>query len=362
MGTSTKITNLDTEVGLGHAARSSSSSNAATALIALHRCILHLSKTTRPASTRVRNPSESWYSCVAPRVGRLGRRNPSRRRRPSPPLPLPCRRLSERPAKPAAREDGGGGARGGHLPSSWRGWTQRQWPTGAAPASRLMAVDPASPPPDLARSQLDPVAEARARRRRGVGAGGRDRRWQAQRRRRHGRSGGGVSRDGGAGAGGRGRLGGAAAVAGGSMPGGDGSGAPRSTPLGRIWRMGVVGNGGVGDDGDGVVTAVAAALGQRQLATAVSAVVAAVSSGNGGGRHGVGLLAVRWWRATAQQRFAEAVVGVGGSGDGGCDSGGGGDVGGGEGVGGEVAGCSGAKDVVVVTVFAVTGGMAALVD
>nr|BAD17473.1 hypothetical protein [Oryza sativa Japonica Group] len=216
-------------------------------LIALHRCILHLSKTTRPASTRVRNPSESWYSCVAPRVGRLGRRNPSRRRRPSPPLPLPCRRLSERPAKPAAREDGGGGARGGHLPSSWRGWTQRQWPTGAAPASRLMAVDPASPPPDLARSQLDPVAEARARRRRGVGAGGRDRRWQAQRRRRHGRSGGGVSRDGGAGAGGRGRLGGAAAVAGGSMPGGDGSGAPRSTPLGRIWRMGVVGNGGGGN-------------------------------------------------------------------------------------------------------------------
>nr|BAC24856.1 hypothetical protein [Oryza sativa Japonica Group]BAD30799.1 hypothetical protein [Oryza sativa Japonica Group] len=127
--------------------------------------------------------------------------------------------------------------------------------------------------------------------------------------------------------------------------------------LGRIWTPAAV-----GDDGDGVVTAVAAALGQRQLATAVAAVVAAVSSGNGGGRHGVGLLAVRWWRATAQQRFAEAVVGVGGSGDGGCDSGGGGDVGGGEGVGGEVAGCSGAKAVVVVTVFAVIGGMAALVD
>uniref|UniRef100_A0A0E0F395 Uncharacterized protein n=1 Tax=Oryza meridionalis TaxID=40149 RepID=A0A0E0F395_9ORYZ len=139
-----------------------------------------------------------------------------------------------------------------------------------------MAADPASPPPDLARSQLDPVAEARARRRRGVGAGGRDRRWQTRRWRRHGRPGGGVRRDGGAGAGGRGRLGGAATVAGGSMPGGDGSDAPRSTPLGWIWRMGAVGDGG-----DGVATA-AAAIGRRQLATAVAAVVAAVSSGNGG--------------------------------------------------------------------------------
>uniref|UniRef100_A0A0D3ELP2 DUF834 domain-containing protein n=1 Tax=Oryza barthii TaxID=65489 RepID=A0A0D3ELP2_9ORYZ len=160
-----------------------------------------------------------------------------------------------------------------------------------------MAADPASPPPDLARSQLDPVAEARARRRRGVGAGGHDR-----------RPGGSVRRDGRAGA---------AAVAGGSMPCGDGSGAPRSVPLGWIWRMGAVGDGG-----DGVVTA---AVGRRQLAMAVAAVVAAVSSSNGGGRHGVGLLAVRWWRATAEQRFAEAMVGVGGSGDGGCDSGGGGD-------------------------------------
>nr|XP_025882980.1 uncharacterized protein LOC107281622 [Oryza sativa Japonica Group] len=289
-------------------------------------------------------------------VGRLGRRNPSRRRRPSPPHPLPCRRLSERPAKPAAREDGGGEARGGHLPSSWRGWTQRRWPTGAAPASRRMAADPASPLPDLARSQLDPVAEARERRRRGVGAGGRDRRWQTRRWRRHGRPGGDVMRDGGAGAGGHGRLEGAAAVAGGSMPRSDGSGAPRSAPLSWIWRMRAVGDGG-----DGVVTA-AAAVGRRQWATAVAAVVAAVSSGNGGGRHGVGLLAVRWWRATAEQRFVEAVVGVGGSGDGDCDSRGGGDVGGGEGVGSEVAGCSAAKAVVVVTVFAVIGGMAASVD
>ncbi|XP_052150697.1 uncharacterized protein LOC127769038 [Oryza glaberrima] len=206
-----------------------------------------------------------------------------------------------------------------------------------------MAADPASPPSDLARSQLDPVAEARARRRRGVGAGGRDRRWQTRRWRRHGRPGGGVRRDGGASAGSSGRLGGAAAVAGGSMPSGDGSGAPRSAPLGWIWRMGAVGDGG-----DGVAT-VAAVVGRRQLATAVTAVVAAVSSGNGGGRHGVGLLAVRWWRATAEQRFAEAAVGVGGSGDGGYDSGGSGDVGGGEGVGGEVAGCSATKAVVVVT-------------
>uniref|UniRef100_A0A0E0CP38 Uncharacterized protein n=1 Tax=Oryza meridionalis TaxID=40149 RepID=A0A0E0CP38_9ORYZ len=38
-----------------------------------------------------------------------------------------------------------------------------------------------------------------------------------------------------------------------------------------------------------------------------------------------------WWRTTAQRRFAEAVAGVGGSGDGGRDCGGGGDVGGGEG-------------------------------
>uniref|UniRef100_A0A0E0QN21 Uncharacterized protein n=1 Tax=Oryza rufipogon TaxID=4529 RepID=A0A0E0QN21_ORYRU len=132
---------------------------------------------------------------VAPRVGRLGRRNPCRRRRPSPSLPLPCRCLSERPAKPAAPKDGGGGAHGGHLPSSWRGRTQRRWPTGAAPASRCMVADPASPPLDLAHPQLDPVAEAPARRRRGVGAGGHDRRWQARRRRkRRGRSGGSVRR------------------------------------------------------------------------------------------------------------------------------------------------------------------------
>uniref|UniRef100_A0A0D9ZIP5 Uncharacterized protein n=1 Tax=Oryza glumipatula TaxID=40148 RepID=A0A0D9ZIP5_9ORYZ len=48
------------------------------------------------------------------------------------------------------------------------------------------------------------------------------------------------------------------------------------------------------------------------------------------------LLAAWWKRATAQQRFAEAVTGVGGSGDGGRDCGGGGDVGGGEGLGCEV--------------------------
>nr|AAM88644.1 hypothetical protein [Oryza sativa Japonica Group] len=66
---------------------------------------------------------------------------------------------------------------------------------------------------------------------------------------------------------------------------------------------------------------------------AVVDVVAAVPTGGGGGRHGIGQLAARWWRATAQRRFAEAVVGVGGSGTGGCDSGGGGDVDGGEGVG-----------------------------
>ncbi|EAZ08175.1 hypothetical protein OsI_30436 [Oryza sativa Indica Group] len=70
---------------------------------------------------------------------------------------------------------------------------------------------------------------------------------------------GGGRRDGGAGAGGRGRLGGAAAVAGGSMPGGDGSGAPRSVPLGWIWRVGAV-----GDDSDGVATA-AAAVGDGDL-------------------------------------------------------------------------------------------------
>nr|AAG13607.1 hypothetical protein [Oryza sativa Japonica Group] len=40
-----------------------------------------------------------------------------------------------------------------------------------------------------------------------------------------------------------------------------------------------------------------------------------------------------WWRAMAQRRFAEAVAGVGGSGDGGRDCGSGGDIGGGEGVG-----------------------------
>ncbi|EAZ24068.1 hypothetical protein OsJ_07802 [Oryza sativa Japonica Group] len=44
------------------------------------------------------------------------------------------------------------------------------------------------------------------------------------------------------------------------------------------------------------------------------------------------LLAAWWWRATAQRRFAEAVVRVGGSGDGGRDCGGGGNVGGAEGV------------------------------
>uniref|UniRef100_A0A0E0C9M8 DUF834 domain-containing protein n=1 Tax=Oryza meridionalis TaxID=40149 RepID=A0A0E0C9M8_9ORYZ len=71
-------------------------------------------------------------------------------------------------------------------------------------------------------------------------------------------------------------------------------------------------------------------------AAAVVAVVAAVSTGGGGGRYGVGQLAARWWRVTAQWRFAEAVVGVGGNGNGSCDSGGGGNVGGGEGVGCEV--------------------------
>ncbi|BAS83911.1 Os03g0317401 [Oryza sativa Japonica Group] len=45
------------------------------------------------------------------------------------------------------------------------------------------------------------------------------------------------------------------------------------------------------------------------------------------------LLATFWWRATAQWRFAEAVISVGCSGDGSHDCGGGGDVGGGEGVG-----------------------------
>ncbi|BAD73044.1 hypothetical protein [Oryza sativa Japonica Group] len=103
--------------------------------------------------------------------------------------------------------------------------------------------------------------------------------------------------------------------------------------------------------------------GSLATATAVVDVVAAVSTGGGGGgRHGVEQLDARCWRTTAQRQFAEAVVGVGDSGDGGCDSGGGGDVGGGEGVGCEVAGCSAAAAAVVVTVFAVTGGMAASVD
>uniref|UniRef100_A0A0E0JCW2 DUF3778 domain-containing protein n=1 Tax=Oryza nivara TaxID=4536 RepID=A0A0E0JCW2_ORYNI len=43
------------------------------------------------------------------------------------------------------------------------------------------------------------------------------------------------------------------------------------------------------------------------------------------------LLATCWWRATAQWRFAEAVISVGCSGDGSHDCGSGGDVGGGEG-------------------------------
>uniref|UniRef100_A0A0E0IVX5 Uncharacterized protein n=1 Tax=Oryza nivara TaxID=4536 RepID=A0A0E0IVX5_ORYNI len=40
-----------------------------------------------------------------------------------------------------------------------------------------------------------------------------------------------------------------------------------------------------------------------------------------------------WWRAMAQRWFAEAVAGVGGSGDSGRDCGSGGDIGGGEGGG-----------------------------
>ncbi|KAF2923277.1 hypothetical protein DAI22_07g178100 [Oryza sativa Japonica Group] len=78
-----------------------------------------------------------------------------------------------------------------------------------------------------------------------------------------------------------------------------------------------------------------AAIGRRQLVMAVS-----LDAGSSWRRQprcdGVGQLAARWWRATARRQFAEAVVGVGGSGDGSCDSGGGGNVGGEEGVGCEV--------------------------
>lgn len=81
-------------------------------LIALHRCILHLSK-TRPASTRVRNPSESWYSCVAPARATSAEPN---RAPPSRFLALPP--LSG--GKLSAHEDGGGGARRPSL-ELWRG-------------------------------------------------------------------------------------------------------------------------------------------------------------------------------------------------------------------------------------------------
>ncbi|BAB92289.1 hypothetical protein [Oryza sativa Japonica Group] len=128
---------------------------------------------------------------------------------------------------------------------------------------------------------------------------------------------------------------------------------PRSAPLGRIWRVEAVGRrqlatttttaggsrrwsrpdldaGGSGrrrrqcGDGSGGGRGPAATWWLPcHLATAVEAMASGCYLLGGGGR----------WRNGG---FAEAVVGVGGSGDGGCDSRGGDDVGGGEGVGCEV--------------------------